>query len=196
MGLLLASSNQWCQKSDYVVNGHPFCKKIVDDILIWAKDENELINNCRTILNRCRELNISISEKKLEVLHSITFAGHIVSNKGITPDPNLTTAIKDFPQPTNISELRSFVGLANQLASFIPDLAQNTSKIRKLHSPKNAFLWLPDHEEEFQITKRILCSNMIVKPFDQTLKTYLTTDASRLHGLGLALLQLEPTNKF
>ena len=88
------------------------------------------------------------------------------------------------------------MGLANQLASFIPDLSQNTSKIRKLLSPKNAFLWLPNHEEEFQITKRILCSNMIVKPFDQTLKTYLITDASRLHGLGFALLQLEPTNKF
>ena len=190
---LSASSDEWCQKYDYVVNGLPFCKKIIDDILIWAKDENELINNCRTILNRCRELNISISEKKLEISHSISFAGHIVSNKGITPDPNLTTAIKDFPQPTNISELRSFMGLANQLASFIPDLAQNTSKICKLFSP---FLWLPDHEEEFQITKRILCSNMIVKPFDQTLQTNLVTDASRLHGLGFALLQLEPTNNF
>ena len=66
------------------------------------------------ILNCCRELNISISEKKLEISHSISFAGHIVSNRGITPDPNLTTAIKDFPQPTNISELRSFMGLANQ----------------------------------------------------------------------------------
>ena len=88
------------------------------------------------------------------------------------------------------------MGLANQLASFIPDLAQNTSKNRNLLSSKNAFLWLPNHEEEFQITKRILCSNMIVKPFDQNLKTYLITDASRLHGLGFALLQLEPTNKF
>ena len=58
---LSASSDEWCQKSDYVVNGLPFCKKIVDDILIWAKDENELFNNCQTILNRCQELNISIS---------------------------------------------------------------------------------------------------------------------------------------
>ena len=179
-----------------LVNGLPFCKKIVDDILIWAKDENELINNCRTILNRCRELNVSISEKKLEISHSISFAGHIVSNKGITPDPNLTIAIKDFPQPTNISELRSFMGLANQLASFLPDLAQNTSKIRKLLSPKNAFLWLPEHETEFQTTKQILCGKMIVKPFDQNLKTYLITDASRLHGLGFALLQLEQNNTF
>ena len=76
---LSASSDKCCHKSDYIVNGLPFCKKIVDDILIWAKDENELINNCRIILNRCRDLNILISEKKLEVSHSISFAGHIVS---------------------------------------------------------------------------------------------------------------------
>ena len=113
-----------------------FLQKIVDDIVIWAKDENELINNCWTILNHCRDLNISISENKLEASHSISFAGHIVSNKGITLDPNLTTAIKDFPTPTNISGLRSFMGLANQLASFLSDLSQKTSKIRKLLSPK------------------------------------------------------------
>ena len=88
------------------------------------------------------------------------------------------------------------MGLANQLAFFMPDLAQNTSKIRKLLSPNNAFLWLPYHEEEFENTKNILCSKIIVKPFDQNLKTYLITDASRLHGLGFALLQLEATNKF
>ena len=193
---LSASSDEWCQKSDYVVNGLPYCKKIVDDILIWAKDENELINNCRTILNRCRDLNISISEKKLEVSHSISFAGHIVSNKGITPDPSLTTAIKDFPRPTNISELQSLMGLANQLASFLPDIAQNTSKIRKLLSPKNAFLWLPDHKEELNSVKEILCSPLIVKPFNPNLNTFLITDASSLHGLGFALLQLEANNKF
>ena len=164
---LSASSEEWCQKSDYVVYGLPFCKKIFDDIRIWAKDENEQINHCRTILNRCSNSNISTSEKKLEVSHSISFEGHIISNKGITPDPNPTRAIRDFPLPTNISELRSFMGLANQLASFLPDLSQNTSKICKLLSPQNAFLWLPDHEDEFITIKNILCSPLIVKPLIQ-----------------------------
>ena len=154
-----------------------------------------MINNCRAILNRCRDLNISISEKKLEVSHSISYAGHIVSNKEITPDPNQTAAIEDFPTPTYISELRSFIGVAIQLASFFPDLAQNTSNIRKLLSPKNAFLWLEEHEKEFLQTKDILCSPLVVKPFDPNLTTYLITDASRLHGLGFALLQLEANNK-
>ena len=137
------------------------------------KTKRKLINNCRKILNCCRDLNILISEKKMEVSHSISFAGHIASNTGITPDSNLTTAIKDFPTPTNISELRSFMGLANQLASFLPDLAQNTSNIRKLLSPENAFSWLSDHKQEFIKIKNILCSPLVVKPFDPNLVTCL-----------------------
>ena len=39
---LSASSEEWCQKSDYVVNGLPFCKHIVDDILIWAINKKEI----------------------------------------------------------------------------------------------------------------------------------------------------------
>ena len=88
------------------------------------------------------------------------------------------------------------MGLANQLASFLPDLVQNTSKIHKFLSPKNTFVWLPDHEDEFNSVKEILCSSLVVKPFDANLPTYLIMDASRLHGLGFALLQLETNNKF
>ena len=88
------------------------------------------------------------------------------------------------------------MGLANQLASFLPNLTQKTSKIRKLLSLKNAFLWLPDHEEEFKNIKDILCSPLTLKPFDQSLPTYLIKNTSRLQGLGFALLQLEATNKF
>ena len=186
---LSASSDEWCQKSDFVVEGFDFCKKIVDDILIWATSEPELINNCRKVLDKCRQLNVSISAKKLKIAKSLTFAGHLVSDSGIKPDPAQTDAIKKFPRPTNISELRSFMGLVNQLASFLPDLAQITTNLRKLLSPKNAYLWLEIHEQEFLKTKEILTSDLIVKPFDPNLSTFLITDASRLHGLGFALVQ-------
>ena len=62
--------------------------------------------------------------------------------------------------------------------SFLPDLAQNTAQMRKLLSPKNTFLWLPEHEQQFFKTKEILTSKFIVKPFDINLPTILFTDAS------------------
>ena len=191
---LSASSDEWCQKSHFLVEGLPFCKKIVDDILIWSKSPEELHANCKTVLNRCREMNVSISAKKLEFSNSIKFAGHTVSDQGIKPDPSLTDAIRQFPRSTNLTELRSFVALANQLASFLPDLAKNTAQVRKLLSPQNAFLWLPEHEQEFLKTKEILTSKLIAKPFDVNLPTILITDASRLNRMGFPLIQKEENN--
>ena len=86
------------------------------------------------------------------------------------------------------------MGLANQLTSFISDLAQNTAQMRKLLSPKNAFLWLPEHEQEFLKTKEILTSKLIVKPFDINLPTILITDASQLNGMGFTLIKKEENN--
>ena len=75
--------------------------------------------------------------EKLEIGDEIEFAGHIISHRGIKPDLSKFQAIRDFPAPKNIKELRSYMGLANQLSSFIPDLQQCTSNMRKLLSPKN-----------------------------------------------------------
>ena len=55
--------------------------------------------------------------------------------------------------------------------------------------PKNAFLWTPAHNAAFEETKQVLCSPPVLAPFDPRLPTTLQTDASRLKGLGFALLQ-------
>ena len=81
-------------------------------------------------------MNVSISAKKLEISNSFKLAGHTVSNQGIKPDPFFTDVIRHFPRPTNLTELRYFMGLTNQLASFLPDLAQNTAQMRKSLPPK------------------------------------------------------------
>ena len=104
--------------------------------------------------------------KKLEIGEEIEFAGHVISSKGIRPDPSKFQAIRDFPAPKNIKELRSYMGLANQLSSFIPDLQQCTSNMRKLLSPKNEYIWTPTQEEEFKRSKDVLLSTKVVQPFN------------------------------
>ena len=71
---LNASSDEWCSRSDAVIEGLPWTRKIVDDILIWAETEEELMERTRVILN-----NITISRKKLELGTELGFAGHILS---------------------------------------------------------------------------------------------------------------------
>ena len=188
---LSASGDEFCQRSDRAIEGLEYCQKIVDDILITAETEDQLLERVREVLQRCREHGMTISEKKLEVGQSVKFAGHVVGVDGVRPDPERLAAIKDFPSPTNLTQLRSFLGLANQLSSFVPDTAHCTVKMRQLMKKQVAYQWLPDHESEFVQVKNMLTSPTLVKYFDPSLPTVILTDASRLYGLGFALVQVQ-----
>ena len=191
---LNSSNDEFCARTDPAVAGYDWAVKIVDDILLQAPDLSTLLKRIRLVLDRCRELGITISLKKLEVGQKIKFAGHIVSADGVQPDPEKTQAITDFPAPKNLTELRSFLGLANQLANFVPDLTQMTSSMRQLLKKSSTYNWLPDHQLEFEKVKTLLTSDLLVKPFDPSLPTELLTDASRLYGLGFLLWQRDGTN--
>jgi hypothetical protein len=192
---LNASGDEFCMRSDMAIQGLPGISKLVDDILVEGRTLGELKKRLHKLLTRCREHRIKLSLKKLEIGQKVEFAGHIISASGIQPDPKKTEAISNFPTPTDLTQLRSFLGLANQLGHFIPDLAQSTSEMRRLLKKDVEYQWLNEHEVEFQKVKALLTSDLLVKPFDPSLKTDLLTDASCLHGLGYALIQHEKDDK-
>ena len=192
---LKSTSDHWCNRSDVVIIGIPGCHKIVDDILITANSLDELFDKIRQVLLRCRETGLTICKRKLKVSTALSFAGFHISPEGIQPDPSKVSAIKNFPTPTDVPAVLSFLGLANQFGQFLPDLAMATSRIRGLLKKNVVFQWLPEHEEEFTFVKDLLTSPMLVKFFDPTLPTSLLTDASKLNGLGYALLQHAPDGR-
>jgi hypothetical protein len=100
-------------------------------------------------------------------------------------------AIAKFPVPTDLTSLRGFLGLVNQLGIFLPDLAHLTVDLRQLLKKDVEFMWLQPHQEALELIRQILTSPLVVKPFDQKLKIELLTDAPRLKGLGYALIQRE-----
>ena len=128
-----------------------------------------------------------ISSRKLKIGGTVKFAGHIISASCVQPDPDLLAAIKEFPTPKLRKHVRSFLDLAVQLGNFFPDLAHNIPLLRQLISEKNTFLWLDSHENQFQHLKRLLISDMMVRPFDPALPSFLVIDVSRLYGLGYTL---------
>ena len=81
--------------------------------------------------------------------NELPFAGLIVGAKGVSPDPERTQALSKFPRPKDVTGVRSFLGLANQLSGFVPDFAHMTVALRGLTGKSAAFIWLDDHEKEF-----------------------------------------------
>jgi hypothetical protein len=75
---------------------------------------------------------VTLTQDKFIVGEEVKFAGFIISGNGVKPDPAKLRAIKDYPLPSNISSLRSFLGLANQLGLFHPDLARATDGLCRL----------------------------------------------------------------
>ena len=94
---LSSSSDEWCRYSDFVIEGCEFAKKIVDDILIWAPSLDVLEKSILQILDRCATINVTISKKKFTIGMEIPFAGFLISDQGIKPNPHKTVAIASFP---------------------------------------------------------------------------------------------------
>ena len=186
---LSSSSDEFCRRSDAVFAGLPGIRKLVDDILVEGDDLDDLEKKLRLILNRCRDHGFVLSKKKFEIGPEVEFAGYVVSGKGVRPSPRRLEAISEFPAPTDITSLCSFLGLCNQLSMFIPDLAALASPLRGLLKKGVPFCWLPDHGLAFEKMKRTLVKTVAIHHFDRQLHTKLITDASKLNGIGFILIQ-------
>jgi hypothetical protein len=192
---LSATSDDWCRKSDFVIEGNENTKKIVDDILCWGTTMQELMTKLDTILLRCKAIGITLSIKKFKISKEVAFAGYVVKQGAIRPSPEQAIALKAFPRPQNIHELRSFLGLAQKLAGFIPDLPHASEPLCHLLKKGKKSIWSFDLQDAFDAVVKILTCDFVLINFDPSKPTILLTDASRLKGLGFALVHTEVVNR-
>ena len=161
----------------------------LDDILIYADNLETLRQRTAEVLTRLKENNLSINESKCEFeKQSLTFLGFQVSHRGINIDERKIAAVKEFREPTNVDELRSFLGLATFLHSFIPSFADLTKDLWKV-TAANAFEWGDIQHEAFKATQDTITECTLTQGFfSDSDRTSLYTDASP-YALGAVLAQ-------
>ena len=114
------------------LRGLPGIICIADDIVIYGKTLEEHDENLRKFFERCLETGIKLNNDKLDIgLKEVTFMGHRITKEGLRVDPAKVSAISEMQPPTNINELRRFMGMANYLARFMPHL---TDTMQPLHN--------------------------------------------------------------
>ena len=118
----------------------------------------------------------------------VKFLGHVVSSAGIEVDPSKTTAIRNYPAPTNITELQRFLGMVNQVAKFVRNLASRTEPLRALLRKENEWSWGQAQRKAFQEIKDCLVSTETLCHYDPNRPTVIAADAC-MNGLGAVLLQ-------
>ena len=104
----------------------------MEDVLIEATDSNQLEERCRIFLQNCRDWGMTLSDIKIEYGSEVTFGGFIVSDRGCRPDPGRVESLRQADPPKDQGALKSFIGAAQVLSAWIPDLAELTGNLRKL----------------------------------------------------------------
>ena len=194
---LTSAGDEYNRRTDNALSTLPRTEKIVDDILLYDYTWPEHISHVKEFLTHCRRAGITLNPNKFTLGEKqVSFAGYVVGREGIRADPDKIKAIQRFPKPSNITDLRSFLGLCEQLAGFCTDVAAAMGPLRPLLKATSEFRWLPEHERAFEDTKRALTSPPVLAFFDPSRPTRLETDASRTRGLGYALLQQDSEGRW
>jgi len=111
-----------------------------------------------------------------------------VSAEGVRTDPNKLKAVLEYPVPTNVKALRSFLGLASYCRKFILHFSHIATPLHALTKKNVEFNWTPLCQEAFKNLRRLLASSLVLAYPDFHLPYILETDASGL-GLGAVLAQ-------
>lgn len=108
----------------------------------------------------------------------VTFLDCIISSSDISPELKKTEAIMYLDEPTNVSELRSFLGMVNHLGKFIPQLAEKDKLLQDLLWKKTCWVWGAEQARAFQNLKDALMSPPVLTMYDPNSKLKVSADAS------------------
>ena len=162
---------------------------LADDILIHGKDDNSHDQHLEDLFKRCQERGIKLNKDKLELrLSKITFMGHTITKDGLQVDPEKVRAITEMNAPTNVQELRRFLGMCNYLTKFLPKLTDITAPLRNLTKKDVAWTWSSAQQQAFDLAKERVTEAPILSYYEAEKELVVENDASE-YGIGSALLQ-------
>ena len=104
----------------------------VDDVLIHGVDQSEHDGRVRAVLHRLQETGMTLNDKCEFSRSSIRFIAHIIDSSGTHADPQKTTAVTQFPVPSDVAGIQRFMGMVNHLGKCIPHLADLSDSLRQL----------------------------------------------------------------
>jgi hypothetical protein len=171
----------------------PFLDNLVivylDDILIFSEtleDHPEHVDKVLTAFKKAR-LYAGL-DKCAFAMKEVAFLGHIVSGEGIKMDPKKVEAVREWPAPRNVTEVRSFLGLTGFYRWFIHHYAHKALPLTNLTTGGVKWKWREDVEAKaFEDLKSALISAPVLVTPDPTVPYEVYTYASKL-ALGAVLL--------
>ncbi|MCP4238590.1 MAG: RNA-directed DNA polymerase, partial [Aestuariibacter sp.] len=153
--------------------------QMVDDVCLTGKSPSEHFDNLAEFIYRLYACGLKANLAKCSFYKDeVKFLGKVVDRNGVRLDTSTTAAILNMPVPTDISRLRSFLGLISYVSKHCPDLRSARAPLDYLCKPDVKFLWDTDHDSAFQRCKMLAGNSALLTHFDPAKPLVLTTDAS------------------
>lgn len=171
----------------------------LDDVIIYSKTYEEHLQHLAEVFEILAKHGLKVKPSKCHLLKSkVQYLGHVVSAEGVAPDPDKLAAVKDWPVPTTIQEVRRFLGFAGYYRRFIKNFTRIAAPLQDLlkgQQCKKTFRspsiqWTAELENSFTQLKKMLTEAPILAYPDYNLPFHLYTDASNM-GLGAVLAQVQ-----
>jgi hypothetical protein len=166
-----------------------FVVVFIDDILIYSETTEEHEEHLRVVLERLRQQKLYAKFSKCEFwMEKVAFLGHVLSAEGIAVDPSKVESVTQWEKPLNVTDIRSFLGLAGYYRRFIENFSKIAKPMTELLKNNTKFEWSEACEKSFQeLKKRLTTAPVLTLPdFKKDFVVYC--DASK-QGLGCVLMQ-------
>ena len=169
------------------------CNVYMDDIIIYSNTIEEHLEHLRLVLGRIRHHKMRIKKKKCEFFKTeIEYLGHTISTGVLKPSQNKCLALFQYPRPSTLTQILSFLGLASYYRKFIRNFATTASPLYRISTNTKKFSWNEECEKAFTDLRTCLTVTdcvLLLPQFDKPFK--LETDASN-YGIGAVLSQQVP----
>lgn len=171
-----------------------FCCVYLDDLLIFSKNPAEHAQHLATVLKVLKENELFCKLKKCDIeKKELKFLGHLVGQDGIKVDPAKTAVVQNWPTPTSVTQVRSFLGLANYFRKFLQGYSSQVAPLVALTRQGvfwNTETWTPECQAAFDGVKLALTQapTLAMANFEEPFEMEILCDASLL-GIGAVLTQ-------
>ena len=160
----------------------------IDDILVYSGSPEEHAEHLRTVLQILRERQLYAKFSKCQFwLDKVAFLGHVISAEGISVDPQKIEAIVNWKPPTNVSEVRSFLGLAGYYKKFVEGFSKIETPLTNLLKKDQKFEWSDTCQHSFEELRQRLTTALVLALPSGKDGNVVYSDTSR-QGLGCVLI--------
>ena len=156
----------------------------INDIVVYSGSSEEHSEHLRIVLQTLRERQLYAKLRKCQFwLDRVEFLGHVILVEGVSVDPQKIEAVVNWKPPNNVSEVRSFLGLARYYRKFVEGFSKIATPLTKMTRKDVKYDWVDACQQNFEELKGRLTSDPVLALPNGRYKFVVYSDASR-QGLG------------